>query len=253
MSDKVELVIPCAPKDEIKLAAVLASVDANTTEISAAHIITPNGVRVDRRYSFPVYLHRDCDVVDFDPLRFKFRPTWIYQQFLKLFQNVTSTDWYLVMDADRFLNQPRPLFEDGQPMMFLSSRDQFYDFYFAYSQQMIGVGKVYEHSFLSECTLYHKMLIKEMVDRSGLNRWEFLARSADIISATCCIGDAELYGNFVWSRYPDLYKPLILRDEIRGKYPEEHGEWSPQEIDLYVEEMRKHDDIDIFSAHSWHD
>lgn len=249
----VELVIPCAPKDEIKLSAVLASVDANLTEISAAHIITPNGVTVNNRYSFPVYLHADRDVVDFNPQCFRFRPTWVYQQFLKLFQDVTTTDWFLVMDADRFLNRPRSLFEDDKPMMFLSSRDQFYDFYFDYSQKMIGVGKVYTHSFLSECTLYNKTLIHEMLSASGLDKFGFLSKSAEIIDATCCIGDAELYGNFVWSRYPELYKPLVLHDEIRGKYPEAHGEWSVPEIDRYVEEMRQRGDIDIFSAHSWHD
>lgn len=253
MTSSVELVIPCAPKDEVKLTAVLASVEANLTGISAAHVITPNGVTVEGHYSFPVYLHHDRDVVDFDPQRFKFRPTWIYQQFLKLFQNVTATDWYLCLDADRFINRPLSLFEEETPILFLSSRDQGYDFYFEYSKRMIGVGRVYGHSFLSECTLYHKALIREMLDRSGLNQQDFLARSADIIDATCCIGDAELYGNFVWSRYPDLYKPLILRDEIRGKYPEYHGEWTAYEIALYVEEMKCHDDIDIFSAHSWHD
>ena len=253
MSLDVELVIPCAPKDECKLAEAIASVDRNMTGINAAHVITPNGVNVEPRYSFPVHIHHDRDVVDFDFTRFRYRPTWVYQQFLKLFQDVTASDWFLVMDADRFLNMPRALFEDDKPLLFLSSRDQLYDFYFEYSRKMIGVGKVYPRSFLSECTLYSKALIQEMLDSAGLTKQEWLEKSAEIIEATCCIGDAELYGSFVWSRYPDLYQPIILRDEIRGKYPEMHGEWSLTLIKEYVAEMRLRADVDIFSAHSWHD
>lgn len=248
---KADLFIPAAPKDYIKLPYVLQSVARNLTEIGFAHIVTPTPIKIEEEYPFEVRYYLDQEVVSFDKARFKFRPTWVYQQFLKLFQQVTS-DWYLVMDADRFFNKPQALFEGETPIMFLRDRDENHAPYFAYNQQMIKVGKVFQHSFLSECTLYSRLQIEIMLIESGLTIDEWLAKSADIITHDCCVADAELYGSFVYSRQPDLYRFRTLRDYMRGKYANQ-GEWTSAEIAAYVEDMRGRDDVDFFTAHSWHD
>lgn len=247
----VDLFIPCAPKDYIKLPYVLDSVDRYLPDIHSVHIVAPTLLGVESRYSFPIYLYSDREVLDFDYTRFKFRPTWVYQQFLKLFQAVTA-DWFLVMDADRFINKPLRLFDGDTPIMFLRDRDEHHDPYFTYSQKMIGVGKVYPHSFLSECTLYSRSLIEDMLLSADLTPREWLVKSAEIIDATCCIADAELYGSFVYSKYPDVYHFQVLRDCMAGKYAEQ-GEWTAEEIAAYVADMAAREDVDFFTAHSWHD
>lgn len=248
----VDLFIPAAPKDYIKLPYVLQSVARNLQGIAQAHIVTPTPIYIAESYpSFEVVYHLDREVLDFDKTKFKFRPTWVYQQFLKLFQQVTS-DWYLVMDADRFLNKPQPLFDGEHPIMFLRDRDENHAPYFEYNKQMIGVGKVFDHSFLSECTLYSRFEIDSMLLSMGLTADQWLAKSAEIITHDCCIADAELYGSWVTNNLPNLYHFRLLRDHMRGKYADQ-GEWQSSEIAAYVDEMSYHADVDFFTAHSWHD
>lgn len=247
----VDLLIPCAPKDYAKLPYVLDSVDRYLPDIGAAHIVTPNLVSLEARYRFPLHMHLDQDILDFDFTRFKFRPTWVYQQFLKLFQTVTD-DWFLVMDADRFINKPLRLFDNDKPIMFLRDRDECHYPYFEYSKIMLGIGKWYEHSFLSECTLYSRSLIEDMLLSADLTPHEWLEKSVEIIDATCCIADAELYGSYTYINQRDLYQYRILRDHMLGKYAEQ-GEWTADEIAAYVSDMAARDDVDFFTAHSWHD
>lgn len=248
----VDVVIPCAPKDEIKLPFVLDSIERCLTGIEAVHIITPNGIERETRRVWPMFYHNDDEVLTFDWSRIKYRPTWVKQQMLKLFQNVTASEWYLVMDADRLLNQPQELFDGLKPVLFLSSRDQNFDFYFEYTRKMLGVDRTYPHSFLSECTLYNRSLIGWMLEEAGLTVDGWLAKTADITDCSCMPGDAEIYGHWLAARHPDMYECRILKDEIRGKFAD-MGEWTAEEMQLYVEEMRPRADIQMFSAHSWHD
>lgn len=247
----VDLFIPAAPKDYAKLPFVLESVDRYLPDIVSAHIVTRTPIEPIASVGLPVFYHLDRDVLDFDYTRFKFRPTWVYQQFLKLFQSVTA-DWYLVMDADRFINRNLYLFDGDTPIMFLRDRDENHAPYFEYNRQMIGIGKVFAHSFLSECTLYSRSLVEAMLLEADYTPREWLDKSAEIITHDCCIADAELYGSFVYNRYPGMYRYEMLRDHMVGKYADQ-GEWTAQEIAAHVERMRGRDDVDFFTAHSWHD
>lgn len=247
----IDVFIPVAPKDEVKLPFVLDSLECNLSEIGTVHIVTPNGLKPLDKRRWPIVYHHDRDILDYDWSKMKFRPTWIKQQFLKLFQTVTS-EWYLVIDADRMLNKPQLLFAGAKPFLFLSSRDQNWPCYFEYTQIMLGIGRVYPHSFLSECTLYNRAVISEMLKRASLDIQGWLDKTAEITSALCTPGDAEIYGNFAAAVHPDMYEYKVLRDEIRGKYSQQ-GKWTADELRDYVKEMRAKDDVDIFSAHSWHD
>lgn len=252
LHEPVEAFIPAAPKDYIKLPHVLRSIEAHLPDVSAAHVVTPQRLDWSNGYRFPVAYYADSEILDFDWNLFRYRPTWIRQQFIKLFQQVTASDWFIVIDADRFFNHALPLFENIHPIMYLSSRDQNHDVYFEYSRKMLGIGREYPHSFLSECTLYRQSLIEEMLGAAQMTRQQWLEKSAQIIDATCHIGDAELYGNYVYAKHPDLYRFQVIPDEMRGLYPGE-GVWTDEEICKYIVEMSKRDDIDMFSAHSWWD
>lgn len=245
----VDLFLPAAPKDYAKIPFVLGTVNQYLFDIKAAHVVTPDGVDIKGIYRFPVYSHCDQDVLDIDYQRFAFRPKWVYQQFLKLFQTVTA-DWYLALDADRFLNIPLNCFEGERPVMFLSSNDQNHAAYFDYNRAMLGIDRVYPHSFLSEMTLYHRPLINSLLAAAGMTREEWIEKSYSLITALCCIGDAELYGNFVYSQYPDFYCYRVLRDSLQGKY---NGGWNAEEIMRLIDEMKQRQDVEIYTAHSWHD
>lgn len=252
LHEPVEAIVPASPKDYVKLPHVLQSIEANLPDVSAVHIVTPSGLQISNGYRFSIACHSDEQIIDFDWGRFRYRPTWIKQQFIKMFQQVTASDWFIVVDSDRFFNHAIPLFDNLQPILYLSNHDQNYDVYFEYSKKMLGIGREYPHSFLSECTLYKQTLVNEMLGCAGLTRQQWLERSAEIIDATCHIGDAELYGNYVYAKHPGLYRFEIVRDEMRGFYPGE-GVWTDDSIREYIAEMKKRDDVDIFSAHSWWD
>lgn len=251
MIEGVDVFIPCAPKDAVKLPFVLDSIDRCLSDVGTVHIVTPNGIPREKDRPWKIVYHHDREIINYDWSKMKFRPTWIRQQFLKLFQTVTN-DWYLVMDADRFLNHPQRLFDGLKPYLFLSSREQNWPQYFEYTQKMLGIGRVYPHSFLSEVTLYHRPTIIEMLARAGLNVRQWLDKTAEIENVLCVPGDAEIYGNYCAAYHPTMYEYKVLKEELRGKYIEE-GEWTKDELRAYVNEMRTKDDVDMFCAHSWHD
>lgn len=250
MTTPVELFIPAAPKDYNKLPFVLRRVDRFLPDIQAVHVTTPTPLTIAPVYRFPVHMHADQDVLDYDMTRFQFRPHWCYQQFLKLFQRVTSTDWFLVMDADRFINRMLPLFNDDLPIMYLSNRDEYNPAYFAYTEAMLGMSRMYPHSFISEMTLYSRSLVDEMLQAAGMTQQEWLDKSAQIMNVERVIAEPELYGNFVYAKHYGLYHYLTLVDAMHGKYG---GDYSDDELTALMAEMEGRSDVDIFSAHSWHD
>lgn len=251
MHPPFETVIPCAPIDLNKLPYVVGAL-IQYTDTSGVHVITPAPFEVPRLPSTkdcPVTIHADKDVLDFDHTRFKYRPNWIYQQFLKLFQNVTETDWYLVIDADLIFADYVNVFAGEQPI-FLLGNDQLHEPYFCFTQRLFGFGKTFYYSFLSECTLYNKHLISDMLAYGGyLGKYEFLERAVEIIDGGCYPAESELYGSFVNLAYPGLYTFHHLRTALGGKYG--NRPYTEKEIEDRIREVNSLGGADILTIHSW--
>lgn len=279
-----EVVIPAAEKDFNKLPYLFASL----------HYLNPQPLRVRVIYSGPkrnwvmgpvngnwsdYYAHQEQDVLNLDPTAAKLfrRPQWIYQQFLKLFQNITKTDDYLILDSDIILNKKIDLLDaEGKPKLFLAN-DQNHKPYFRYSNDMFGFGREYDHSFITEIMLMKKavnnVLITEHyyhMSKQDLPNKEyyqekylflnFNANSTDRMEAIkylyelTCMGatdnwipaDYEIYGNFVHKEFPKLYSKEKIKTSMRGKY----NSWTNEELEAYIEEM-KGADYDTFTAHTW--
>lgn len=244
-----DAVIPAAPKDYNKIPHVLRSIDRYLPDVHTVHVITPDKMKATYSGRLEVVSHADSEVLDFDRSRFAWRPNWVYQQFLKLFQNVTESDWFIVLDADILFNRVISLFEFGRPIMLLG-RDQMHPPYFAFNQKVIGYGKIYPYSFLSECTLYSKAMIREMLETSGYETvGEFLEWAAQIIGPDCCPAESELYGSYVFKKHPELYKVRHLRSSMQGRYGGHI--WTEAEITALIDEMSKRDDVDIYTMHTW--
>lgn len=244
-----ETVIPCAPVDTNKLPYVIDALTSFTDTISV-NVITPDPMLVDttRDYRVPVRVYADENVIKFDRSRFKYRPNWIFQQFIKLFQNVTLTDWYLVIDADLLFNRPIPFFHDDKPV-FMLGLDQRHDPYFEFNKRMLGIGKTYPYSFLSECTLYSKYIVADLLRFSGCSSVdEFLSKSADIIDGGTYPADSEFYGSYVVHAQPDVYLYQKLRAVLGGKYGGEA--WTKEEIEQRMREIGPQE-ADIYTIHSW--
>jgi hypothetical protein len=245
MSQPIDLLIPAAPKDYHKLPFVM-DLARQHLDVDEIHVVAPTELELDG-----AIVHLDADVLPYDREQMRFRPDWIFQQFVKLFQDVTASDWYLVLDADIFVVKRLPLWnKDGKPVLYLG-RDQNHPPYFTFNQKMLGFGKVYDWSFLSECTLYSKALVRDMLAHCGLTRDEFWRKSAEIIGQGCCMADSELYGSYVKRCQPDVYEIRKLTAKLGGRYKSQ-PQWTDEEIRQEIAKVKRESpEVDIFSMHSW--
>lgn len=260
-----QVVIPAAPKDFNKLNYVYQSlVKYLNPKPSSIIVVAPGITDGDLDYQRQLYGVMDEQKVlpGLDPMAAKNfnRPPWIFQQFIKLFQDITRTDYYLVVDSDLILNRPINLLTDEGKLKFFLGVDQNHEPYFRCSKDTFGFGREYQHSFISEIMMFYKpicnMLLNDFLaihhqrqlfgDRSKNIKllYDFITERAcdDWIPA-----DYELYGNYVEHRFGPLYDKVHIKTNLRGKLG---VMWSDEEIEKYIEEM-KQSDHDMFTLHTW--
>lgn len=251
MAPAYEILIPSHPKDHSKLPFVIARA-LQYTDAKHIHVVVPDpGVPIIKGLaSANVTIHADVDVIPFDASKIKHRPNWVYQQFIKLFQQITGTDWYLTFCSDLFLNKPYPVFNGNQPLMVLG-RSPFHIIkpYIEFNLQMLNDGYMAPFNFVSDGPLYCISLVEELLTANGYTRQSFMEKAAAISSPKCIIGDPEFYAAWVFNRRPGFYGTAKVLNAMYGKY--ESGTYTTAEI---VETLGRHvGDImcDTISMHSW--
>lgn len=241
-----ELFLCAAPKDYNKIPWALQGVADHIREITTAHVVTPDLLNFTNLTRLEIRKYIDYDVLQFPHDIFPYRPNWIFQQFLKLFQNVTE-DEYLAIDADTIILRDLELHQDGKPVFMLAC-DQPEGAYHEFNQRILGVKRPYPHSLISECTLYQRHYVWEMLRKMGAYSIDrFAAWTASIIDVLCHPAESELYGAYVYSQHPDAYVFRQLEICMNGRY--NSGEWQESEIRKLIEEQR--DKADILSIHTW--
>lgn len=248
--NELELFIPAAPKDYNKIPFVIRQAIRFVPGIRAVRVVTPTIVGGIYHTTVPVHYYLDKDFYPFDKNFFGYRSGWIFQQMLKLFQNVTETDYYICVDADLlFLKQCTPFSEDNHPVFFLGN-DQYHQPYFDFNRLMFGFEQVYKYSFLSECTLYNKNLTREMASNAAncSDEIDFIDAVIELSQKGIYPADAELYGNWVWKFHPDLYIIRKLKTALGGRYGS--GQWNNSEIEERIETVSQ-EEAEICTIHSW--
>jgi len=248
MNPLVDLIIPAAPKDYNKVRYVISQAREHVN-LDTVHVVVPEPDKIQIGFD-DVFVHADDDVLPYDRDEMSFRPNWVFQQFLKVFQDVTPNDWYLVLDADVFPAKRMPLWsDDGKPILNLG-RDQYYEPYFSFNEEMLGFGKVYNWSFLSECTLYSKTLVREMLTHCGLTLDGFWTKAVEMTARGCRMADSELYGSYVYRQHPGVYDIRNLTVHLGGRYGSR--QYTDGEIEKEIKRMKRDKpEVDIFSLHSW--
>jgi hypothetical protein len=91
-----EVVMPVHPKDQTKVPFVIDRI-WQFTDASKIHLPAQDkkalAEEIGERAN--VFIYDERDILPIGKEIFKVRPGWIYQQYLKLFQQVTNTDWSL--------------------------------------------------------------------------------------------------------------------------------------------------------------
>jgi len=253
---KFDIFITAAPKDYNKLPYVLSSIHQNIKGFDEIIICSPTEIYLD------VKQVRDKDILDIDLSKINYRSKWIYQQFLKLFQFITENEFYLTIDADTIINKPLDFFCGSgffiKPIWY-KGWDQNHQPYYNFNKQILGYERSVNHTFLADMNFFDRTLIYEMLwlfkDDNSYNSISeirkhlvnnFIEKSVSVITNSCYPSEADLYGNFVFKEYPDLYQIRQLKTDCKGKF----GEWTKEEIEERINIM-KNTDFDTFSLHSW--
>lgn len=250
--NKFDIFLCCAVKDYNKLKFNVISIMKNVCEFENVYIVTPTDFPFkDQLPSNVIYL-KDKLVLDIDINKFKYRSTWQYQMFLKLFQNVTKNDYYVTIDCDVVINRPMRFFnKDNKPIWYLGS-PQNCEPYFNFNEKMFGFGRLFPYTFINDMNFFNKSIIKEMLNKHNYTFETFLKKSYDIINKDCHLAEPELYGNYVIKYHPDLYVFNRLKTYTNARIQKNPNinNWSTEEIRNTIIDLDDKD-YDILIFHSW--
>ncbi len=251
-NNKVSIFLACAPKDYFKLYGVVNSLLNNLDNIEDIHVCTPNKI-IPLNINFDISYHLDKEILPFvDPFKWKFRPNWIFQQMLKLFQNVTKNNYFVTFDCDCVLNRKLDLFnKTGNPIWYIGWEQNFQP-YFTFSKKMFDFGRIAEHTFIADMNFFNKKIINEMLEKYQYTPRTFIEKSYDIVSLNCHIAEPEIYGNFCTKYHPKLYEIRRLKQLKTGKFQDDCliNNWTKEEIlKTYIE--NKDNDYDVIQYQTW--
>jgi len=245
-----DILIPVAEKDFVKLRYVWESINENISGFNKIYCIS--NVKMPQSLKLPFVEHfTDADIIDFDCMRFagniKGHEGWYIQQYIKLFQNVTSDD-YLEIDADLFFNRKINIIENGKPT-FLFGRDQHHLPYFNLMKNLFDLEKVYPYSFINETMYFKRSIIKHLLDSLGVNArgfFEMILEEVNRVGEVSGFSEYELYGNYVTKYFKDAYNYKYLKTRTGGMGRILMIEEIQRAVDSY-----KGTDYDLFTIHSW--
>jgi hypothetical protein len=252
---KYEIVIPTASKDTNKVPyAIQSALQYLNPKPQQIHIIASPiayGHLLTNKNLDDVEIHREDIVVPLDPTLSRFRrPQWVYQQFIKLFNDVTDTDDYLVVDSDIIFNRPINIYSaDSKPFFFLNSINHNHEPDFALLQKLFGFGREYPHTFTVEF-----MLIRKHIRNSIYKKWGTIK---NLYKEVCSLithdgrpyrmNDYETYGQFTYVNFPNHYDFINIRSKLFHKYG---VDWAPEEIEELISKMGP-ESVDVFTYHTW--
>lgn len=135
----------------------------------------------------------------------RIRPDWIYQQYIKLLQDVT-VDKYLVIDADVIINRNIQIFTNDVPN-FLISNSIINRPFFKWMMSVFGIERTFDKSFISEMMLFDRSIINEVIP----DKEEFISKSNSSITYECFPSEYELYGNYVYKNHREMYNYISIK------------------------------------------
>jgi len=251
-----DILIPAAEKDFVKLRFVYDSIMKSLSGFDKIYCISD--VKIPRNLLIPgVQYYLDEDVVDFDFSKFRGRVRildgFYRYQFVNLFQQVTS-DSYLEINADIYLNKKIDIIEDGKPV-FLFGNDQNHPPNFHFMEKLLNLGRVHPYSFISEMMFFKREIINHMVSSTGFNKYGFFELAVNILNRMnedAGMSYYELYGNYVVKHFKHSYKYRHIKIHVAGKGGFELKKilWEEGELQRHIDSFRG-TDYDILSFHSW--
>jgi len=231
-----DLIIPLHEKDFVKLKYCDESIERNFSVPPQNKYIVSNAKINYKDYK---WIHDD-DAVPVKKSEIKYRrQNWIYQQIIKLCQDFTANETYMVVDSDVIFNRR----VDIKKAFYISDRNQQHHPYFEF-MKYYNLYKQTDYTFINDFTIFEKPICRELLGSAE----EFFNKINSVISENCYPAEQEIYGNYIVKNYPGRYDIVFQKTQLNGKYYPEA--WYDFEIEFLIEN-NKNQDIDLFTIHSW--
>lgn len=245
-----DILLVVAPKDRNKLKYLVQSIDQHMTGFRDIYVVSPTGAALmdDKRIRF----FSDQQVLDIDRTRFRYRPSWIYQMYLKLFQEITSCDLFFTIDADVIINRHLPMFNsEGKPILY-HGWEQNHSPYFRFQELMLNLPRAYPRTFISDTNFMRRSYIREMLKHHGYSKSSFIEKSFEVICEECVPAEPEIWGQYIAKFHRSEYDFRELKVLMHGKTQSAPDllAYSDQEIEAQIDLM-KDKDCDLWMYHSW--
>lgn len=153
------------------------------------------------------------------------RSGWYFQQFLKLCYALSPAvnNYYLVWDADTIPLRPLEFFSETGKVIFETSKEYNADYFFT-MKKIIGKGKTYAYSFISEHMMMERATVRELLTSicfpNPTSAQEVVQRVIAAVSdealSSSGFSEFETYGTFAVSKYQDRYEIRSLRSLRHG-------------------------------------
>lgn len=245
MIENFDILIVCHQKDFQKLSMVISSVKSNVVGFDKIHIISNGKLLSDDPQ---LVIHNERDILNVDLSEIKYRPTWIYQQLLKLLQTVTK-QWYLVIDADTIITRQISPIENGNAKFYFNQNNQNYKPYFDFSEKL-KVPKSEDNTFISEIMLFNRDYVKELFSMNELNTTEDILKFIyENVDESSQLSEYELYGNFIEKYHPNEYEDKYIQSWGFGEGSHDETFWDEQRMKVIYEVYGKR--YDVMSFHSY--
>lgn len=253
MNEPFDIVIVAAPKDFGKIKYLIRSIRHYLTGYNKVYFIVPdrNALMHYRDWTF---IYNEKEVLDIDLRKIKYRPQWIYQQLLKLFQNVTENDLYMTVDADLIFNRSLPMFNEKGQRIWWIGKEQYHKPYYAFNKAVLGLDRLYKGTFLADLNFFDRRIIKEMLEVSGYTQETFIEKVTEVTSKELHMSEADTFSQYVYKHHPDLYELRRLKVDDLAKemssMPWNYQAWTDEELEARIE-AAKGKNIDVLTNHSW--
>ncbi|MCE2716659.1 MAG: DUF6492 family protein [Pseudomonadota bacterium] len=203
-SEKIDLVFLCAEKD---LPAIRSAIDAAKGlvmhPINKIYLICPESEKLRK-----VAQEKDCEFIEESKVvphlaKGNILPEHLKQQFIKLNADiVTTTDYFLIIDADTILLQTQIFLREGKAIFnatngYVLERKRMVE-------SVLKLGKYYNLDFTSHHMFFEKAKLKAMKKRLEElhgKPWQDALNNPEI--PVPYFSEYEMYANFVLTFFPD--------------------------------------------------
>lgn len=260
--ERIDVVIPCHPKDGKILAKVIEGVKKNVLLLGKIYVISPikpkEGIWIDERsFSFShLFIGKDPYIYKIVPRERLYYPAnWLFQQLLKLyvFEKIPGlSSNVLLLDADTIFLRPISFINQwGEP--FYPTSTEYSPLYFNYGKKLIpGFEKIFpDRSGIVNFMLIQRPVMEDLFNTIRKNHqlepWKALIKCysqkykpewTDENLQAVRMSEYEIYFNFLFERSEQAHL-LDLKWKTTSK-------WDDRSLKKYAKQG-----YSFITAHSW--